>query len=99
MAPFELQRQLNGECFLNFLQNNFNGLVEGVSLETHKNMRLQHEGPPPHSARVVRDYIISSSSQIAGLEGVEPSTGHRDPLTLNHWSSEFTCVRITRKIN
>lgn len=57
IGPHELPARLNGPEYLRFLQNDLNGLLEEVSLETRRNMWLQQDGAPAHFARDVRNHI------------------------------------------
>lgn len=56
IGPFELPARLNADAYLAFLQNDLNGLLEDVDLETRRRMILQNDGAPCHYARRVREY-------------------------------------------
>lgn len=59
IGPFELPRRVNAEGYLHFLQNDLDGLLDDMSLETRRDMWLQHDGAPTHYALVVRRYLNS----------------------------------------
>lgn len=57
IGPIELPARLNAEHYLNFLRDDLNTLLEDIDLETRRLMWYQHDGAPPHYARVVRNYL------------------------------------------
>jgi len=46
--------ELNGEGYLQFLQEHFNGLLEDVLLDNRRRMWYMHDGAPSHINRLVR---------------------------------------------
>ncbi|KAJ3660913.1 hypothetical protein Zmor_005340 [Zophobas morio] len=56
LGPFELPARLNAEHFLEFLQNEFQVLLEDLPLANLRNMWLQMDGAPPHFGRIVRNW-------------------------------------------
>lgn len=57
IGPFELPARLDGNSYLNFLQNNLNGLLEDVNLQTRQRMIYQQDGAPCHYAARVREHL------------------------------------------
>ncbi|KAJ8942383.1 hypothetical protein NQ318_011730 [Aromia moschata] len=48
IGPFVLPERLNGQLYLEFLQNDFPDLIEDLPLETCRNMYVMHDGAPAH---------------------------------------------------
>lgn len=57
IGPFVLPARLNGQLYLEFLQNDFHYLVEHLPLETRRNMYYMHDGAPPHFSVAVREHL------------------------------------------
>lgn len=57
IGPYFFDIRLNGQEYLNFLNNHLFHLLEHVPLETRRNMWLQHDGAPAHYFRNVREYL------------------------------------------
>lgn len=57
IGPFELPDALNGEVYLDFLQNHLPNLLEDVPLSIYREMWFQQDGCPAHFARPVREYL------------------------------------------
>lgn len=57
IGPIELQGNLDGNSYLNFLQNGLPELLEDVPLSNLQNMWYQNDGCPAHYARPVREYL------------------------------------------
>jgi hypothetical protein len=56
VGPFTLSARVNAENFLQFLQNDFQVLLEDLPLAILRQMWLQMDGAPPHFGRIVRDW-------------------------------------------
>jgi hypothetical protein len=56
VGPFTLPARVNAENFLQFLQNDFQVLLEDLPLVILRQMWLQMDGAPPHFGRIVRDW-------------------------------------------
>nr|CAH7752763.1 unnamed protein product [Callosobruchus chinensis] len=57
IGPFELPDALNGEVYLDFLQNHLPSLLEDVPLNIRREMWFQQDGCPAHYAHSVREYL------------------------------------------
>lgn len=57
IGPCVLPPRLNGELYLQFLQNAFRDLIEHLPLETRQRMYFMHDGAPPHFSVAVRDHL------------------------------------------
>lgn len=57
IGPFELPENLNGEIYLNFLQNVLPNLLEDVPLSIYGRLWFQQDGCPAHYARLVREFL------------------------------------------
>lgn len=57
VGPHFFDGPLNGEVYLNFLQNILPPLLENVDMQTRLNMWLLQDGAPPHFSVVVRRYL------------------------------------------
>lgn len=57
LGPCELPRNLNGDNYLHFLQNDFIDLLEDLPLNLRQNMWFMQDGAPPHYTRTVRSYL------------------------------------------
>lgn len=56
IGPFELPERLNAEIFREFLENDFQNLLENVPLAVLRRMWLQMDGAPAHFGRGVREW-------------------------------------------
>jgi hypothetical protein len=52
-----LPPHLNGEGYLNFLQNELSDLLDDVPLQVRRDMWYLHDGAPAHSARGVKNWL------------------------------------------
>lgn len=57
IGPFRLPDRLNGDNYLQFLQETIPELLEDLPLNLRHEMFFMHDGAPPHFARNVRDYL------------------------------------------
>jgi hypothetical protein len=57
IGPHVLPPHLNGEGYLNFLQNELSNLLDDVPLEVRRDMWYLHDGAPAHSARGVKNWF------------------------------------------
>jgi len=57
IGPFRLPDRLDGNSYLQFLQENLPELLENVPLNLRQEMIFMHDGAPPHFARAVREYL------------------------------------------
>lgn len=57
IGPFVLDERLNGEGYLQILQEHLNGLMEDVPLDIRRRMWYMHDGAPPRFNRLVRQHL------------------------------------------
>jgi hypothetical protein len=57
VGPFTLSARVNTENFLQFLQNDFQVLLEDLPLAILRQMWLQMDGAPPHFGRIVDELV------------------------------------------
>lgn len=57
IGPYIFNGRLNGESYLNFLQNELPVLLEDIPLETRAIMWYQHDGCPAHFSQNVRNFL------------------------------------------
>nr|CAH7733872.1 unnamed protein product [Callosobruchus chinensis] len=57
IGPFELPDALNGEVYLDFLQNHLPSLLKDLPLNNRREMWFQQDGCPAHYAHSVREYL------------------------------------------
>lgn len=57
IGPFVFDGHLNGESYLNFLQNDLPNLLEDIPLDVRASMWYQHDGCPSHYSQRVRDFL------------------------------------------
>lgn len=57
LGPVELPDRLNGEHYLNLLQNIVPELLEDVDLNTLRNLWFLHDGCPAHYNRIVLEFL------------------------------------------
>lgn len=57
IGPFFFEDTLNANRYLNFLEDQLPVLLENVNLQTRHNLWYQHDGAPPHHARIVRRFL------------------------------------------
>lgn len=89
VGPFELPAVLNGENYLNFLENDFPVLLEGFPEELRERMWLQNDGCPAHYARAVREHLdIAYPNRWIGRLGPilwPPRSPDLNPLDFFYW--------------
>ncbi|KAJ8950084.1 hypothetical protein NQ318_017809 [Aromia moschata] len=57
IGPIKLPNRLDGNSYLDFLQNTLPDLFEDVPLNLRNQMYFIHDDAPPHFARIVREYL------------------------------------------
>jgi len=87
---------LNGERYLDFLENILSSLLEDVPLHLRERMWLQQDGAPPHNAIVVRNYLNNSFPlRWMGTNGPvkwPPRSPNLIPLDFFLWGYLKDCV-------
>lgn len=59
IGPFVLEERLNGQIYLQFLQQNLNNLLDDVPIDRRMQMWYMHDGAPPHFNRIVRQHLTN----------------------------------------
>jgi SOS response regulatory protein OraA/RecX len=59
IGPYFFDSPLNGNLYLNFIQNNLPVLLEDVSLNVRARLWYQHDGAPAHYSENVRRYLTN----------------------------------------
>lgn len=57
LGPHELPRNLNGNNYLHFLQDDFIDMLDALPLNLRQNMLFMQDGAPPHFSNQVRIYL------------------------------------------
>lgn len=57
VGPYFFDDPLNGQTYLDFLQNDFQLYLDDLPLNVIRRLWFQHDGAPPHNSRIVRDYL------------------------------------------
>lgn len=58
LGPFIFEGTLNGNLYLQFLQNDLENMLDNLDLESRRNLQwFQHDGAPPHNFGQVRNYL------------------------------------------
>lgn len=57
IGPYFFERNVNGEAYLDLLENHLPILLEDVPLNIRRRMWFQHDGAPAHYSRLVRTHL------------------------------------------
>ena len=57
IGPYFFNGTVNGERYLDFLQNQLQNFLDDVPLEIIRRLCFQQDGAPPHYAAIVRDFL------------------------------------------
>lgn len=57
VGPILFEGHLNGNRYLDFLQNDIEGHIQNLPLNLQENLYFMQDGAPPHNARQVTDYL------------------------------------------
>lgn len=57
IGPYFFERNLTGQIYLEFLQNDLALLLEDVPIQIRRNLWLQQDGAAPHNAGIVQNYL------------------------------------------
>lgn len=89
IGPFELPANLNGQNYLNFLQNDLPILLEEVPLNIYREMWFQQDGCPAHFALPVRSFLNMEYPDrwIGRLGSISwpPRSPDLNPLDFFYW--------------
>lgn len=99
-GPFILDGHLNGERYLQFLQENLNEMLDDVPLNIRHEMYYQHDGAPPYFSLLVRNYLntIFANRWIGrgGPVSWPPRSPDLNPLDYCLWGWMKSLVYATR---
>lgn len=99
IGPFVLPPRLNGELYLEFLQNNLLDLIEHLPLAIRRNMYFMHDGAPPHFSVAVRNHLnnVFPNRWIGrgGYIAWPPRSPDLTPLDFHLWGHLKTLVYST----
>lgn len=102
IGPFELPSNLNGDSYLNFLEDQLYQLLDDLPLAVRYNMWFMHDGAPPHYSCHVRQYLHEHFPQRWIGRGSEfpwpPRSPDLNPLDFSIWS-QMKSIVYKRKIN
>lgn len=59
IGPYYVPDTLNGDNYLEFLQNNLDDILDEVPLDVRREIIYQHDGCPAHYRNAVRDYLTA----------------------------------------
>lgn len=89
IGPHFFNGTLNGETYLQFLQNDLPDLLEDVPLEIRANMWLLQDGAPPHFSLNVRAYLNEAFPEMwigrAGPVPWAPRSPDLNPMDFFFW--------------
>jgi hypothetical protein len=82
---------LHSERYLQFLQEQLPVLLQNVPLQLRANMGFQHDGAPPHKARIVQQYLNKTyGGNWIGINGpvlLTPKSPDLIPLDFFLWGT------------
>ncbi|KAJ8936265.1 hypothetical protein NQ318_019752 [Aromia moschata] len=82
ISPYFYEGILHSERYLQFLQEQLPVLLENVTLQLRANMCFQHDGAPPHKARIVQQYLNETyGKNWVGINGPIPWAPKSPDLT------------------
>lgn len=81
IGPHILPPRLNGETYLDFLQNTLPELLLVIPEEQRNRIIFMQDGAPPHYSRAVREYLNGRFDTWIGRDGVVPWPPRSPDLT------------------
>lgn len=91
IGSYVLSARLNGQLYLEFLQNTLQDLLEDLPIETRRNMYFMHYGAPPHFSVAVREHLSNVYPNCwIGREGPiawPPRSPNLTPLDFYLWGT------------
>lgn len=89
IGPVELPPRLNGQRYLQFLEQQLPTLLEDLPLQTRMDMWFMHDGAPPHFSLLVREHLnrVYPGHWIgrAGPRSWPPRSPDLNPLDFFFW--------------
>lgn len=99
IGPFFLPQRLNGETYLEFLQNDLPALLEDMPLAARHHLWYMQDGAPPHFARIVRNHLNTTfGERWIGRGGPQPWPARSpdlNPLDFYLWGHLKSVVYAT----
>lgn len=91
VGPFFYEGILNSASYLQFLSEQLPLLLEDIPLQLRTNMWFQHDGAPPHRARIIREYLNANfADRWVGNNGPTqwpPKSPDLTPLDFYLWGT------------
>ena len=89
IGPHFFERTINGEMYLDFLQNHFPGYLEDIPINVRQRMWFQQDGAPAHYSRRVRRFLNQQYQNRWISRGVPvlwpPRSPDLNPLDYYFW--------------
>lgn len=103
IGPYFYEGVLHSERYLQFLQEQLPVLLENVPLQLRANMCFQHDGAPPHKARIVQQYLNETYGENwIGINGPiqwAPKSPDLTPLDFFLWGTLKNKIYRTPSVN
>lgn len=103
IGPYFYKGILCSERYLQFLQEQLPVLLENLPLQLRANMCFQHDGAPPHKARIVQRYLNETYGEHwIGINGPiqwAPKSPDLTPLDFFLWGILKNKVYRTPSVN
>ena len=90
LGPIFYNGTLNGQRYLNFLQNEIEVFLDELPLETYRTLIWQQDGAPPHATRAVINFLNERHAEWIGRRGTiawapnSPELSHLDSFFWGH---------------
>lgn len=90
IGPHFFDVTLNGNGYLNFLQNELENYMDDLPLEQLRNLVFQQDGAPPHCVVFVKDYLNQRFNEWIGKDGTikwPPNSPDLTPMDAFLWGT------------
>jgi hypothetical protein len=85
MSPLILPNRLNGNDYLNFLENEITNILDDLPLQIRRSVSYMQDGAPPHCYRDVTNYL----NQNLKINGLADTLWPPRSSDLNPWDFYF----------